>query len=523
MDLQPEMRDLLMKNGMQAHIIPAGDSYQLAVQGHDSPLLTYNISEKQMLAMTDWGTNSANKKVYNTFTDIIAKDFDMPRNFVHARNANGRVAMGLHGYRVGDGEYGRKGMMQMPVPGMATPEFLGWTPRQQDGFHMRRVGGQLFYNNPPMVGERPDERMKPGEMQSGGYGFYWKGQQAQAVQPSQDVLQSLQAVVTPMVNRPRSTEPAKPYKELITSPVYFTNEKWQECLQSHGIIIDVDKKTLTIQSDKVNADMVYDLKDDELKTLTSNSIKKEPLDKRLEVLNNVIGGDFQDKITMDMLNSKERINIDLKPEVRQQLEQREQVVAAENEVRQEQMQVMQEHDQHLQGDAVVDGKDLDILNDNKGWYREGKYGREVSVDEISVMKDATEGRYRMTAIINGQAVTHDISQKQYDKFMAVDDYHRMKLFSNIFSEVDMKTRPGTNAGLGNKIFAALTAGAVVASEVAHGVHQPHPEPEVYGARFENHPAARPYFKAGVDSPQDVAARNFEANMNREVTEMRRGY
>ena len=97
MDLQPEMRDLLMKNGMQAHIIPAGDGYQLAVQGHDSPLLTYNISEKQMLAMTDWGTNSANKKAYNTFTDIIAKDFDMPRNFVHARNANGRVAMGLHG------------------------------------------------------------------------------------------------------------------------------------------------------------------------------------------------------------------------------------------------------------------------------------------------------------------------------------------------------------------------------------------------------------------------------------------
>ena len=77
----------------------------------------------------------------------------------------------------------------------------------------------------------------------------------------------------------------------------------------------------------------------------------------------------------------------------------------------------------------------------------------------------------------------------------------------------MKTRPGANAGLGNKIFAALTAGAVVASEVAHGVHHPHPEPEVYGERFENHPAARPYFKAGVDSPQDVAARNFEANMN----------
>ena len=154
MDLQPEMRDILMRNGMQAHIIANGDGYQLAVQGHDSPLLTYNLTEKQMLALTDWGTNSANKKAYNVFTSIISKDFYMPRNLVHARNANGRVAMGLHGYRIGTGEYGRLGW---------SPEFLGWTPRMQDGYHLRRVGGQMFYAGAPMVAERPDRRLKPGE------------------------------------------------------------------------------------------------------------------------------------------------------------------------------------------------------------------------------------------------------------------------------------------------------------------------------------------------------------------------
>lgn len=52
MDLQPEMRDLLMRNGMQAHVVSNGSGYQLVVQGHDSPLLTYNITEKQMLALT---------------------------------------------------------------------------------------------------------------------------------------------------------------------------------------------------------------------------------------------------------------------------------------------------------------------------------------------------------------------------------------------------------------------------------------------------------------------------------------
>lgn len=58
MDLQPEMRDLLMRNGMQAHVVSNGSGYQLVVQGHDSPLLTYNIAEKQMLALTDWGYES---------------------------------------------------------------------------------------------------------------------------------------------------------------------------------------------------------------------------------------------------------------------------------------------------------------------------------------------------------------------------------------------------------------------------------------------------------------------------------
>ena len=93
MDLQPEMRDILMRNGMQAHIVPDGTGYSLVVQGHDSPLLTYPITERQMLALTDWGTNTANKKAYNVFTSIIGKDFHMPKDFVHARNANGRVAI----------------------------------------------------------------------------------------------------------------------------------------------------------------------------------------------------------------------------------------------------------------------------------------------------------------------------------------------------------------------------------------------------------------------------------------------
>ncbi|MCQ5224101.1 hypothetical protein NE676_22880, partial [Parabacteroides merdae] len=80
-----------------------GGGYRLIEQGQDSPLLVYPITERHMLALTDWGTNTAKKKAYNILTSIIGKDFYMPKNFVHARNANGRLAMGLHGYRIGIG------------------------------------------------------------------------------------------------------------------------------------------------------------------------------------------------------------------------------------------------------------------------------------------------------------------------------------------------------------------------------------------------------------------------------------
>ena len=524
MDLQPEMRDMLMRNGLQAHVALDDAGYRLIVQGHDSPLLVYPITERQMLALTDWGTNTANKKAYNVLTSIVGKDFYMPKNFVHARNANGRVAMGLHGYRIVIGEYGRMGRMGMPPP------FLGWTPRNQLGFHLRRVGGQLFFPGPSIVPERPDGRMKPGELQSGGYGFYYKGHQQEQPVQQRDVLQDLQAAITPMVSRPRSKEPARPYKELIASPVYFSNEKWQECLSSHGIIVDAKARTLTVQSEKVSADMVYDLTDEELSVLTSNSIEEHPTEKRLETLNHVIQDDFSDKITMESLNSAGRIGISLHPEVEQDLTARRQQkqeillpLESDNSLapHSSEQSVLQEdvtNNREPQEGALIDGRDLPYINNSKGWYREGEHGREVEVEAIAVQPAETEGKYKMTAIINGESITHEISQKQYDKFMAVNDYHRMKLFSKIFNEVDMKTRPEMSSGLGTKIFAALAAGAVVMSDVAHGLH--HPCPEFYGEHIGHAP--RPYFKPGVDSPMDVAARNFEAQMNREVAEMRRG-
>ena len=526
--LSYQLEDLLRRNGMSAQLAVEEGKYKLLVQGHDSPLLRYDISEQQFRALGDGGTNYANKKAYNTFNSIVGKDFDLPSSFVAARNVNGRVAMSLHGYRVGVGEYGRPFPMRPHAFGAG---FLGWMPRQQPGFHLRRIG------DVPMVVEHSDGRIRPGELKSGGYGYYYKGGQQPANQVA-DPLRDLQTYFPPVQTRPRPTEPAKPYKELITSDVYFTNEKWQEVLSSHGIIIDADKKLLTIQSTGTQQDFVYDLTEEEVKKLTDNSLKAVPLQERIDLLNHVISGDFKDSIMKDMLNSTEHISITLKPEVEQSLVQQQQVLNHQVDVIPDPLQQQQHLAPSLNPeDGYVNGQDLEEGDERKGWYREGKHGRSVEVGDIWVEKvqpQRAEGEtaqiddqknnqvtYRMSAVINGQVVSHEISQKQYDKFMAVDDYQRMRMLSKVFKEVDLKTRPEMRQGfnLGAFLAAGLTAardatylGADIAHNVEHIKH-PHYAPDVY---HEVHGTGRIFFKPGVDSPQDIASRAFEAGLNQGI-------
>ena len=91
--LAPQLQDTLRRNGMQARLVRQGDGVLLAVQGHDSPLLTYPLSQGQLSAMTDGGTNSSNRKAYEAFAAVVGGDFHLPKDYIHARNANGRVVM----------------------------------------------------------------------------------------------------------------------------------------------------------------------------------------------------------------------------------------------------------------------------------------------------------------------------------------------------------------------------------------------------------------------------------------------
>ena len=546
LDLSPGLQDILERNGMQAHITGSSRGFQLVVQGHDSPVLAYDLNDRQLMALTDWGTNYANKHAYTTFTELVEKDFDLPKSFVHARNANGRVTMGLHGYRIGEGEYGRLAYHRRGwhTDRWHTP-FLGWTPRQQEGCHLRRIGGELFYGGAPMLPNRPDGRMKPGELMNGGYGFYYKGDQAKSPEPMKDVLAELETVIEPVAAVERTTHPAIPYNEAITSDVYFTNEKWQEVLSSHGLVVDTQTKTLTVQSASSPADLQYDLTPEELQRLTSNSLNDVPLAERIATINGIISNDYKDALTMDMLNEKTSISLALTDISRSEVEQQLGITARQAglDINNGEITIQEQH-RHPMEENAVDGHDLD---ESRGWFREGAHGRAVEVGEIRVdmippqrtetdrddmsRKAESEVKYRMTAVINGKAVSHDITAKQYDKFLALDDEHRMKLFAKVFPEVAIRNIPKekdpNGLTFGEKLMAGLSAALGVAHEAGHIYRDVHGHrPDIYVSHMEHHhhPPERVYFKPGVDTPMDVAARAYEAQVNAEIrhAEMRHG-
>ena len=645
LDLSTGLQEVLRKNGMQAHISLAKDGgRELIVLGHDSPVLTYKLNEKQVENLMGWGTTYENKKAYNTFASIVKDDFYMPQNFVSASNAFGRVAMGLHGYRIGHGEYGYDARPARRTPWFApfsrqgrgwAGDFVGYAPRTE-GFHLRRIGDHAYrpWGGGPMVTERPDNRVKPGEMLSGGYGFYFKGHQKETPVEVLDQI-SIEPKIKPLEAAPRPQGQGIPYSSVITSDVYFSNDKFQEVLKSHGIVIDEAKKTLTIQSNLSKVDLQYDLKPEELQKLMTNKVSGKggvSVDARLAIINEVIGKDFDTKLTKDMFETKELVSLDLKPDVRQEVEapfiaqerriaEQQRLAEAKAEQRREserierdpnaingreiqailgnkgwfqpvangremvvgeirvdkalngtyfmeaevngrllahsisakdyqkfldlddahrlkmfdkvfsEVEIKSAHGESLyqddlylahDGQSIVHQKEVDIqnatsnrvdgaalleFNERKAFYRERAHGREVEVGNIQVDPTAN-GKYKMTAVINGQTISHEITQKQYDKFLAVDDYHRMQLFSKIFNEVDIKTRPGEGHNLGAALLAALVVGGEVMRD---GLSVPHePRPEIYETR-----TGPVYHKAGVVSPADVAAANFrseEANL-----------
>lgn len=423
-DLSPELRDVLRRNGMQAHIDIAQDGgFQLTVLGHDSPVLTYKLNDRQVDELMGWGSTFMNRRAYNAFTSIVRNDFHMPDNFVSASNAFGRVAVGLHGYRIGAGEYGYRGHR---VPWYAPltrlgrgwgGDFVNWAPRHE-GFHLRRIGGHAYepYGG-PVVAERPDGRIKPGEARSGGYGFYYKGQQREV---SSDMLthvvENSKYQLPAAAKRP---EPGKalPLSEETGKHLYF-GDAFQASLKSHGIVIDPKKNTLEIQSSGTKLDYWYDIKPEQVQKLTALQEKGKSgvsLDERIALINDIIKSDYATPLTKEMLESREIVDIELKPEIRAQHESAfiaEEHRQAEMEIIQkEQEKRLQENDRIRKDPNAINGREIQTVLGNRGWFQPVENGRQMYVGEIRVDKNVEDRSEIRGRILEIQGKTALLSQQ----------------------------------------------------------------------------------------------------------------
>lgn len=473
-DVAPQLQSILHANGMQAHIsLTETGTYQLVTLSHNSSQPRYyDLSEKQLDALVNGGTNAWNKNAYNTFVSIVKDDYYIPGSWVAAKNANSPVNHGLWGHTIMDGEYGYRDPRFRPFAGPGFGKFDNSPLGILFGagrYHIRRVAGRPYFaNSAPVVVERPDGRLKPGELKSGSYGFYDKGNQ------KKDALSNLEVDVKPRVlERPKGKAlPLKDYINGYSTLLTFSGAGFAEVLSSHGIVVDKDKKTLTIKSDGVNRNLEYALTDEELNTILNDKLrftdtrgkKKQVYNKnapniseRLDVINKVIANDFADKITIDHLQSKDYINIKLKPETEAALGLTE---AKANEYNRN-IDVLELNMQDMRQDyktgfvdkwntiGVVDGR---MLSENMGFYLPMSKGRRVTVGEIQAYptNDGEKTSYRMTAVVNNQLMSREISKDDYNRFLNYDDEHRLHLFDKVFDEVKIKS--ASNGQLEDKVY-----------------------------------------------------------------------
>ena len=473
LDVAPELRRTLEMNGMQARIARTEEGgYQLITYCHDTQTPRYyNLNEKQLSALVNGGADSQIKKAYQTFVNIVKDDYYVPKAWVYAKNANSPVVTGLHGYRMRAGDYGigsPRGFRGFFGPRFGMFDGSFWhhdhcAPR------LRRIGGQLFYDDRSFfVSERPDGRLNPGEMQSGAYGFYTKQKSGN------DTLDNMKVEVKKPVPLQMSDEDKK--KVRLISDISWYNTKGKDfgrdfnaMLAEHGIVLDKDKKLLTIKAKGSLKDMTFAIKDEQMKVLFNDSLKCEMKDKktkksvlhnpegatvaeRLAALNEVVKGTYEDKITTEKLKQKDYISLKLNPEMEKKVNgtindavrysQANDIIDLKN-AREDYRTGFIDRWNSI---GVVDGRSLDS---NRGFYLPGSHGRAVSVGEIQAYPSNDGGdrgtTFKMTAVINEKVFTHDISKEDYVKFLNYDDEHRLELFDKTFKEVSIKS--ARNGGL----------------------------------------------------------------------------
>lgn len=85
LDLSPELQDILVRNGMQAHITGSSNGFQLVVQGHDSPFLPTTFPRSSSRHSPIGAPTSSTSKRTTPSQDWFKTILTFPRTlFTHA-------------------------------------------------------------------------------------------------------------------------------------------------------------------------------------------------------------------------------------------------------------------------------------------------------------------------------------------------------------------------------------------------------------------------------------------------------
>lgn len=466
-DISPQLQSILNGNGMQAHIdLTENGDYYLTTLAHNSTIpRRYKLTDSQVAVLSDIGSELTTKKAYNLFTSIVGNDYYMPSSFYAAHNVNSPVNMGQNYKVLNAGEYNYLG--HPTFRSFDSPRFGRFSTFHQGLWscifglpNVRRVGDHPYYSTmDPIVVDRPDGRLKPGEFKTGDYGFYDKGNRRS------DPVSNLEVKSKPMeLVRPKGQ--SIPISAMKGTPNKDAVDKFWKILASHGLSIQdysgtdaryKGRKEFVVMADGVNRNYAYLLSDEDYKKLTSpfvtekkdrkgkvHPIKGLSVDDRLDILNKYISGEFSSKITREGLETKDYIKLQLTPEAQAKLDAANAQATKYNSQLKAAGVDKPRTDYHTgfidrwNSIGVVDGR---LLSPDLGFYVPVKDGRRVEVGEIQAYPVSDNGRntFRMTATINGLIYSHEITKDDYLKFINYDDEYRLRLFDEKFNEVSIKS------------------------------------------------------------------------------------
>jgi len=237
-----------------------------------------------------------------------------------------------------------------------------------------------------------------------------------------------------------STKNATPYNELIPTPGDFTGEKFRDVLQSHGLTVisnENDTRQIKLDAHGEYPDMYIDVPfaghnfdkyvfSEASGIYATASIPNRPIEQRLQYLNSILvnSGYVGEKITLDMLNSPEPLNLAPGSKALKELESYK-----ENKV------------SGLHSDSFY-------FNNPEGEQeREAVRGQRVQesmaeFEEICILngaKKVSSQHIHDEGVVQKTLSYISLDEKDKQKLMALDETHRLKFLESKFKDANIQS------------------------------------------------------------------------------------